>query len=55
MLLYEKNVVEVFSKIASLQNSFLHGVDLITNTFTRRFDKILAPFLVNYIKESLFR
>ena len=27
-------------------------MDLITNTFLKRFDKTLAPFLVNYINES---
>ena len=49
MMLYETNVVEVLSQVASLQ-FFLHGVDLITNT-NKRFDQILAPFLVNYINE----
>ena len=52
MMPHEKNVVEVLSQIASLQNSFVHGVDLITNTFIKRFDRTLAPFLVNYINES---
>ena len=52
MMLHETNVVEVLSQIASLQNSFAHGVDLITNTFIKRFDRTLAPFLVNYINES---
>ena len=51
MMLHETNLVEVFSQIASLQNSFAHGVDLITNTFIKRFDRTLAPFLVNYINE----
>ena len=52
MMLHETNLVEVLSQIASLKNSFAHGVDLITNTFIKRFDRNLAPFLVNYIKES---
>ena len=52
MMLHETNVVEVLSQIASLQNSFAHGVDLITNTFIKRFDRTLAPFLVKYINES---
>ena len=52
MMLHETNVVEVLSQIASLQNSFAHGVDLITNTFMKRFDRTLAPFLLNYINES---
>ena len=52
MMLHETNLVEVLSQIASLQNSFAHGVDLITNTFIKRFDRTLAPFLVNYINES---
>ena len=52
MMLHETNVVEVLSQIASLQNSFSHGVDLITNTFIRRFDRTSAPFLINYINES---
>ena len=52
MMLNETNVVEVFSQIASLKNSFAHGVDLITKRFIKRFDRTLAPFLVNYINES---
>ena len=52
MMLHETNVVDVLSQIASLQNSFSHGVDLITNIFIKRFDRSLAPFLVNYINES---
>ena len=51
MMLHETNVVEVLSQKASLQNSFAHGVDLITITFIKRFDRTLAPFLVNYINE----
>ena len=52
MMLHETNVVEVLSKIASLQNSFSHGVDLITITFIKRFDRTLAPFLVKFNYES---
>ena len=52
MMLHETNVVEVLPQIASLKNSFAHGVDLITNTFIKRFDRTLAPFLVNYINKS---
>ena len=52
MMLHETNVVEVLSQIASLQNSFPHVVDLITNIFMKKFDRTLAPFLVNYINES---
>ena len=52
MMIHETNVVEVLSQIASLQNSFAHGLDLITNTFIKRFDRISAPFLVNYSNES---
>ena len=44
MMLHETNVVEVLSQIASLQNSYSHGVDLITNTFNKRFDRTLAQF-----------
>ena len=55
MMLHETNLVEVFSQIASLKNFFAHGVDLITNTFIKRFDRTLAPFLVNYIKEFFLR
>ena len=52
MMLHETNVVEVLSQIASLKNSFAHGVDLITNTFIKGSDRTLAPFLVNFINES---
>ena len=52
MMNYETNVVEVLSQIASLQNSFSHGVHLTTNTLFKRFDKTLALFLVNYIIKS---
>ena len=52
MMLHKTNVLEVLSQKASLQNSFLHGVDLIINTFIKRFDRTLAPFLVYYINES---
>ena len=52
MMIQETNVAEVLSQIASLQNSFANGVDLITNTFIKRFDRNLAPFLVNYINKS---
>ena len=52
VMLHETNVVEVLSQIASLKNSFSYGVDLITNTVIKRFDRTLAPFLVNYINES---
>ena len=52
MMLHETNVVEELSQIASLKNSSAHGVDLITNTFIRRFDRTLASFLVNYINET---
>ena len=52
MMLYETNVVEVLSQIASLQKSSSHGVDLMENTYVKRFKKNLAPFLVNYINES---
>ena len=38
MRLHETNVVEVISQIASLENSFALGVDLITNTIIKRFD-----------------
>ena len=54
MMLNETNVAEVLSQIASLKNFFAHGADLITNTFIKRFDRTLAPFLVNYINESFF-
>ena len=52
MMLYETKVVEVLSQIASLQKSSLHGVDLMKNTYVKRFNKNLAPFVVNYINES---
>ena len=39
MMLYETNVVEALSQISSLRNSFSHGVDLISHTFIKRFDK----------------
>ena len=52
MMPNETNVVEMLLQTASLKNSFGHGVDLITNTFIKRFDRTLAPFLVNYINES---
>ena len=44
MMLHETNVVEVLSQIAGLKNSFADGVDLIINTFIKRFDRTLAPF-----------
>ena len=40
MMLHETNLVEVFSQIASLKNFFAHGVDLITNTFIKRFAEL---------------
>ena len=52
LMLHETNVVEVLSQIASLQIFLSHGVDLITNTFIKRFERTLAPFLGNYINES---
>ena len=52
MMIQETNVVEVLSQIASLQNSFAHGVDLITNTFIKRLDRILAPFF--YLYQRIF-
>ena len=39
-MLYETNVVEVLSQIASLPNSFC----MVCNTFNKRTDKNLAPF-----------
>ena len=52
MMLYETNAVEVLSQIATLKNFSSHGVDLKTNTFNKRSDKTLAPFIVYYIKDS---
>ena len=49
LMLHETNVVEALSQIATLKNSFARGVDLITNTFIKKFDRPLAPFLVIYI------
>ena len=52
VMLHGTNVVVLLSQIASLRKSLANGVDLITNTFIKRFDRTSAPFLVNYINES---
>ena len=52
MMLHETNMLEVLSQIESFENFFVHGVNLITNTFIKILDRTSAPFLDNYINES---